>query len=111
MRWGRVRFRVYGQVRLTDPAILAELRHALPDGATTLNGDTLDIDHEGGFFDIQDFLEAAARLLPPDQAGNLDVFDDDTCTVTRYELTTGGHSAVCRSYDDILEHTKNEGNW
>jgi hypothetical protein len=111
VKWGRADFRVYGQVRLADPAALTVLAATLPPEAATRDRDTLDIDHEGAFFDTQDFLDAAARLLGPGESGHLDILDEDARIVTRYDLAPGGHRHVSHAYDDILEHTKNEGNW
>lgn len=103
--------RAYGQVEAGSTATLEALRDALPDDAGRIEGHRLEIDHEGVFFDPEDFLDAAAVLLTPGEGGHLDLFDEDERRLTRYELAHGGHSAKSFRYDDILEHTKGEGNW
>lgn len=107
----RPALRAYGQVESASPATLFALQATLPDDAARVDADSLEIDHEGVFFDPEDFLEAAAVLLAPGEGGHLDLFDEDERRLTRFELAHGGHSAKTFRYDDILEHTKGEGNW
>lgn len=107
----RVVLRVYGQVESASSATLAALLAALPDAAASVEGGRLEIDHEGFYFDPDPFLEAAAELLAPEESGHLDLFDEDERSLTRFELARGGHTAKTFRYDDILEHTKGEGNW
>ncbi|GAB6038526.1 hypothetical protein JCM15519_30850 [Fundidesulfovibrio butyratiphilus] len=107
----RTVLRVYGQVESSSPATLAALLAVLPDDAGGIEGKRLEIEHEGFYFDPDPFLEAAAVLLAPGEGGHLDLFDEDERSLTRIELAHGGHSAKTFRYDDILEHTKGEGNW
>ena len=90
---------------------LRALAASLPDDAAQISGDTLDIEYAGFQLDIEDFLEASDRLLQAGESGHLDVFDDDAGVISRYDLAPGGHTAVTHRYDDIMEHTKGEGNW
>jgi hypothetical protein len=103
--------RLYGQVAPSDPEALALLAATLPPDASSVSGKILDIDYAGRHVLVDDFLDAAAKLMRPGDSGHLDVFDDEERVLTRYDLATGEHSFKSHRYDDILEHTKGEGNW
>ena len=108
---GKPDFRVFGQVSLADPEALKLLAATLPPDAVSVSGMVLDIDYAGFFIDVEEFLDEAAKLMKSNGTGHLDVFDDENQVLTRYDLATGGHASKRHRYDDILEHTKGEGNW
>ncbi|MBI4803876.1 MAG: hypothetical protein HY795_01430 [Desulfovibrio sp.] len=103
--------RLYGQVTLSRPEVLSRLAGTLVPDAVSVSGNILDIDYAGRHTDVEEFLDAAAALMEEGDNGHLDMFDDDGCVLTRYELAPGGHTFKTHRYDDILEHTKGEGNW
>ena len=111
MRSGKPDIRVYGQAALADATSLSRLAATLPPDAWTLSEGLLDIDYAGFFLDVGDFLDTAAKLMHKGDHGHLDVFDDEHQVLTRYDLAGGGHGVKSHRYDDILEHTKGEGNW
>ena len=111
MRSGKPDFRVFGQVTSSDPAGLAALGHTLPLDAWSVAGHRLDIEYAGRFLDVEEFLAAAATAMLPGDEGHLDIFDDEAGRLTRMTLACGGHTSKSHRYDDILEHTKGEGNW
>lgn len=111
MRSGKPDFRLFGQVRLAGSGEYGKLSAALPHDAASLKDGVLDIDYAGFFVDTEDFLDLAASLMKPGDEGHLDVFDDENRVLTRYDLAPGGHESKSHRYDDILEHTKGEGNW
>jgi len=111
LRSGKPDFRLFGQVTSKNPDELAALSRTLPPDASSIAGDTLDIDYAGRFLDVEEFLDGAARLMRQGDAGHLDIFDDEAGKLTRVTLAPGGHSSQSHRYDDILEHTKGEGNW
>jgi len=96
---------------MSDPASLGRLRATLPEEAASLKGAVLDIDYAGRHIDVEEFLDTASLLLQKGESGHLDVFDDENSVLTRFELAGGGHASKSHRYDDILEHTKGEGNW
>ena len=111
MRSGKPDFRLFGQVTLKNPDGLAALSHTLPSDAWSITGNSLDLDYAGRFLDIEEFLSAAARLMRQGDVGHLDIFDDEAGVLTRMTLGPKGHTSQSHRYDDILEHTKGEGNW
>jgi len=111
LKSGKPDFRVFGQVRLKDAQGLKRLGGTLPMEAWSIAGDTLDIEYVGRFLDVEEFLDAAARVIEPGDEGHLDIFDDEAGRLTRMTLAGGGHTSKSHRYDDILEHTKGEGNW
>jgi len=104
-------FRLFGQLRLADPEALAALAATLPREARSLSGNVLDIDYAGFHLDLEDFLDQTARRMRPGDEGHLDAFDDEARVLTRHQLAPGGHESKSHRYDDILEHTKGDGNW
>ncbi len=98
-------------MRLAQTGNLGLLAATLPEDTATLDGDSLDIEYAGFWIDAEPFLEASARLMHTGDNGHLDVFDDEAGAIIRYDLAPGGHTSVTHRYDDILEHTKGEGNW
>lgn len=110
-RSGKPDFRLFGRVRLADAGSLPTLATTLPEDAAALDGDALDIEYAGFWVDIEDFLDASVRLMQAGDSGHLDVFDDEAGVIVRYDLAPGGHTSVTHRYDDIMEHTKGEGNW
>ena len=110
MSLNRPDVRVYGQVRLAEAAAGGRVAAALPDDAASVDGHTLEIDFQGFYIDVEPFLELAAELMRPGDSGHLDHFDDEHGVLIRYDLHPGAHESKSHRYDDILEHTKNEGN-
>jgi hypothetical protein len=111
LRHGKPDFRLYGQLSIAELDSVLRLTAALPEDAVSVSGLSLDIDYAGFFVDVEEFLDLAATLMREGDSGHLDVFDDENRVLTRYELAPGGHSFKSHRYDDILEHTKSEGNW
>ena len=108
---GKPDFRLYGQVSLASPGDLKLLAATLPADAVSVSEKVLDIDYAGFFIDVEEFLALSAKLMKAGDSGHLDVFDDENQVLTRYDLAAGGHASKSHRYDDILEHTKGEGNW
>lgn len=90
---------------------LGRLAATLVSDAVSLSGNVMDIDYAGRHTDVEEFLDAASVLMEQGDSGHLDMFDDECGVLTRYELSRGGHTSKTHRYDDILEHTKGEGNW
>ena len=111
MRSGKPDLRLFGQVSLGRPEKLGRLAATLPSEAVSISGTVLDIDYASRHTDVEEFLDAASALMKEGDSGHLDMFDDECGVLTRYELSPGGHTSKTHRYDDILEHTKGEGNW
>ncbi|KAF0234536.1 MAG: hypothetical protein FD177_728 [Desulfovibrionaceae bacterium] len=111
MSSGKPDIRVFGQVSMADAGALARLAGTLPDDVTSLSGSSMEIEFAGFYLDVDVFLETAASSMRAGDSGHLDVFDDENGVLTRYDLAPGGHESKSHRYDDILEHTKGDGNW
>lgn len=96
---------------MADAGALARLAGTLPDDVTSLSGSSMEIEFAGFYLDVDVFLETAASSMRAGDSGHLDVFDDENGVLTRYDLAPGGHESKSHRYDDILEHTKGDGNW
>lgn len=107
--------KAYGRLRPVSREDFTRLAGLLPEDAATLDekdprGPTLDIEHVGRWFDPQPYLDATAVLAGKVEA-HLDYIDLVDWTIRRLELAPGGWEGPERNLDDILEHTKGEGNW
>lgn len=111
MSSGKPDIRVFGQVSMADAGALARLAQTLPDDVASLSGTSMDIEFAGFYIDVDEFLETAASSMRAGDSGHLDYFDDEHGVLTRYDLAPGGHASKSHRYDDILEHTKGDGNW
>lgn len=96
---------------MADTHALARLAGTLPDEAVSISGSALEIEFAGFYLDVDEFLETAASTMRAGDNGHLDLFDDENGVLTRYDLAPGGHASKAHRYDDILEHTKGDGNW
>ena len=105
-----VDFKFYGELAGLSPETAARLALTLPDDAAIWDGNRLNLEYEGFEAALEDFLEEI-KSLPAQAQGHLDVIDNYNQRVSRYAFS--GNSIHCESFgfDDILEHTKNEGNF
>lgn len=102
--------RVYGEARGLAPEAWAGLASDCPfEGANYRDG-VLEVEHEGRWVDADAFLEALASALSLGGEGHADVIDNEAWTITRYVLTPGKCASQVFGIDDVLEHTKGEGN-
>ena len=102
--------RVYGEVRGLSPEAWDRLVADCPLDTATYSDGVLEFEHEGGWVDVEGFLEALAQALSPQGSGHADVIDNDAWTITRSTLAPGVVSSQTFGVDDVLENTKGEGN-
>lgn len=106
-----VDYRIYGRIRglLQDAA--ARLAAEAPFEVARAGAEGLEIEHEGRYVDVEEFLARAVMLLGEGGDGDVDVIDNEAWTITRYALRPGAFEAVSHGLDDVLDHTKGEGNF
>lgn len=102
--------RVYGEVRGLSPEAWTGLEPQCPLSGVTYADGGLEIEHEGGWVDVDSFLEALCTVLSPGGGGHADRIDNEAWTITRYTLAPGKCSSQQFGIDDVLENTKGEGN-
>jgi len=103
--------RLYGQISGIDQKVFQRLEDHLPPEAASFAGGVMEIEYEGRAADLEDFLAAVAELLPPGGAGHLDHIDNELWRVNRYALRPGGFDLESYDVNDVLDHTKTEGNF
>ncbi|MBF0480071.1 MAG: hypothetical protein HQK81_00415 [Desulfovibrionaceae bacterium] len=103
--------RLYGQISGIDRDVFSRLEDQLPSGAASFANGAMEIEYEGRAADLEDFLAGAAALMPPGSAGHLDHIDNELWRVNRYTLRPGGFDLESYGVDDVLDHTKAEGNF
>jgi len=106
-----VDFRIYGRIRGLSPEAAGKLAAEAPFETARAVAGGIEIEHEGRYVDVEEFLARAVSLLPEGGDGDVDVIDHEAWTITRYALRPGDLQAVSHGLDDVLDHTKNEGNF
>lgn len=103
--------RIYGRIRGLAPDVARELAALAPFDTATAGPDGIEIEHEGRHVDVEEFLARAVAALGEGGDGDVDVIDEEAWTITRYALRRGAFEAVSHGLDDVLDHTKAEGNF
>jgi hypothetical protein len=103
--------RLYGEISGIDHKVFQRLEDHLPPEAASFRDGVMRIEHEGRAADLEDFLAEAARLMPAESSGHLDHIDNELWRVNRYTLRPGGFDLESYGVDDVLDHTKAEGNF
>jgi len=103
--------RLYGEISGIGDNLFLRLEGHLPPEAASFAGGVMEIEYEGRAVDLEDFLAEAAELMPPGSAGHLDHIDNELWRVNRYTLRPGGFDLESYGVDDVLDHTKAEGNF
>ncbi len=106
-----VEYRIYGRIRGIGPDVGQALAAEAPFDMVKVEEDGLSFEHEGRFVDTEGFVSLAVTLLPEGADGDVDVIDEPEWTITRYALRAGAFEVVRHGLDDVLEHTKGEGNF
>ncbi len=103
--------RIYGQFFGVTPEQFQSYGTPLPYETVSFLGGATDIEHEGRLIDVTPLVDAAVALLPENREGHLDVIDHREWTITRYFIKNKKVEKETFDLDNILEHTKNDGNW
>ncbi len=104
-------YRIYGRIRGIGPDVARTLAAEAPFDTVGVEEDGLSFEHEGRYVDAEGFVSLAVTLLPEGADGDVDVIDEAEWAITRYALRAGAFEAVRHGLDDVLEHTKGEGNF
>jgi hypothetical protein len=103
--------RVYGRITGIGREVAEGLAAEAPFDTVEVMGDGLSFEHEGRYVDAEGFMARAVEVMPEGAEGDADVIDGSEWTITRYALRPGAFEAVRHGLDDVLEHTKGEGNF
>lgn len=103
-------YRVYVQVWGLGEEQTKTLMADSPFETAVIQDGALVMEHEGGWIDVEATVKDLAAILPEGGEGYVDLIDNQDWTVTRYAIFSGRYDAVTYSCDDVLEHTKGEGN-
>jgi len=103
--------RAYGEARGLAPAAWAALAPDCPFETARYADGVLSLEHEGCWVDAEAFVRELASALGPGGEGHLDVIDNAAWTFCRYHLVAGNFEKQQFGIDDVLEHTKNEGQY
>ncbi|QLA15116.1 hypothetical protein [Desulfolutivibrio sulfoxidireducens] len=103
--------RVYGRIRGIGREVAALVAAEAPFDTVEMEADGISFEHEGRFVDAREFVARAVGFLPEGAEGDVDVIDNEAWTITRYALRGGAFEVTRHGLDDVLEHTKGEGNF
>jgi len=104
-------YRVYGQVWGLTEELFEKIAEDAPFDTVDFEDGVLVLEHEGGWVDVESAVEDIASVLPEGGEGHVDFIDNLDWTITRYVLFPNGYESETFGCDDVLEHTKGEGNF
>ncbi len=100
--------RVYGDVHGLSEKDFEDLKLELPFEKIVYKDKVLNVDYEGHYIDIDDFLEEMVKRLPPEGWAKVDFIDHVDWKLTRYEIENNKMTSHDVNVDAVLEPTKNE---
>lgn len=100
--------RVYGDVHGLSEQDFNELKLELPFNKVVYKENVLNVDYEGHYIDIDDFLEEMVKRLPANGWAKVDFIDHVEWQLIRYEIENGKLTSRIVNVDAVLEPTKNE---
>ncbi|WP_432735532.1 hypothetical protein [Maridesulfovibrio sp. FT414] len=100
--------RVYGDVHGLSEQDFRDIELKLPFEKIVYKDKVLNVDYEGHYIDIEDFLEELVKRLPPEGWAKVDFIDHVEWALTRYEINDNKLTERLVNVDAVLEPTKNE---
>lgn len=100
--------RVYGDVSGLSQEDFNEIKESLPFETIVYKDGVLNVDYEGHYIDIDDFLEEIKKRIKSGGWAKVDYIDHVEWKLTRYEIIDGKYSERVVNVDAVLEPTKNE---
>lgn len=100
--------RVYGDVQGLSQKDFDEMKDKIPFNKIVYKNELLNVDYEGHYIDIDDFLEELVKRLPETAWAKVDFIDHLDWKMTRHEIIEGKLSSREINIDAVLEPTKNE---
>ncbi|OEU71542.1 MAG: hypothetical protein BA863_14935 [Desulfovibrio sp. S3730MH75] len=99
--------RVYGDVSGLSQKDFDEMKDELPFNKVVYKDEVLNVDYEGHYIDIDDFLEELVKRLPKAAWAKVDFIDHVEWHLTRHEILEGKLTSRTVNADHALESTKN----
>ncbi len=100
--------RVYGDVHGLPQKDFDEIEMELPFNKIVYKDNVLNVDYEGHYIDIDDFLDGLVKRLPVTGWAKVDFIDHVDWQLTRHEIIDGKLTSRVVNVDAVLEPTKNE---
>ena len=98
--------RVYADVVGLSPEGFEKLKTSMPFTQVAYDGNTLRVDHEGEFLDVDGFMDEVIKLMDPDGWAHLDYIDNLDYTLTRYRIENGKITERTVDVDNVMEMQK-----
>ena len=95
--------RVYASITGLSPEQAEALEEEYDFSDSRFQDESLELEYEGLFFPIDDFVDSVMELLPPEAEARIDYIDNDDWTITRHTLSDGELTTAHRNIDDMLE--------
>ena len=99
--------RVYGHVEHVD-SDACELSEEFDFTEFSCEDGDLELEYEGKFFFIDDFLERLENSLLPESKGRIDYIDQQAFTMTRFTIEQGAINRKKVDLNNVLERYNRE---
>ncbi len=100
--------RIYGEIEGIGAEHDATLTAQFPEMRFTRAGRTVQLEFEGAFFFIEDYIEVLRPRLDADASGQIDYIDHHAWEMQRFRFQ--GNDCTCRTVNlnDVLERYNRE---
>lgn len=99
--------RVYGHVTDVD-SDASELPDDFDFTEFSCEDGELDLEYEGNYFFIEDFIERLEHCLAPQSTGRIDYIDQNEFSLTRFHITQGRIDRKKVDLNNVLERYSQE---
>ncbi|THB68925.1 MAG: hypothetical protein D6E12_05655 [Desulfovibrio sp.] len=95
--------RVYAELSGLTAEACQTLAGSYPFEDVSCKDGEAELEFEGVYFPVEEFVEEAAQVLGKDGTGTVDVIDHGEWTFTRYRIKYGEWTFKTRQVDDSLD--------
>lgn len=95
--------RVYGDIHGLNEEGFEKVMEHMPFDQIKYADQILNVDYEGQYIDVEDFLEAVAENMNQDGWGMVDYIDQIEWELTRYRIKKGSYEFNRISVDQALD--------
>jgi len=95
--------RIHGTLNGISREAYDALRDFLNFDEVSYEHRTITLEHQGYYFELEDFLARVAHVMEPGCKGYVDQIDNDAWEMTRYVLEKGSYKSKKISLNEVLE--------
>jgi len=95
--------RIHGTLNGISSEAYGALRDFLTFDEVAYENGTITLEHQGYYFELEDFLARVAEVMEPGSKGYVDHIDNDAWEMIRYVLEKGRVKSKTISLNEVLE--------